>query len=39
MNVTRSIDEQTVERVRKRAESLGKSLNQVIREYLQKLAG
>ena len=39
MNVTLSIDEQTVERARKRAESLGKSLNQVIREYLQKLAG
>jgi len=39
MNVTRSIDEQTVECARKRAESLGKSLNQVIREYLQKLAG
>jgi hypothetical protein len=37
MNVTLSIDEQTVERARKRAESLGKSLNQVIR--LQKLAG
>ena len=32
MNVTLSIDEQTVERARKRAESLGKSLNQVIRE-------
>jgi Family of unknown function (DUF6364) len=39
MNVTLSIDEQTVERARKRAEALGKSLNQVIREYLQRLAG
>jgi DNA-binding protein Fis len=39
MNATPSIDEQTVERARKRAESLRKSLNQVIREYLQKLAG
>jgi hypothetical protein len=39
VNVTLSIDEQTVERARKRAQSLGKSLNQVIREYLQKLAG
>jgi hypothetical protein len=39
MNGTLSIDEQTVERARKRAESLGKSLHQVIREYLQKLAG
>ena len=40
MNGTLSIEfEQTVERARKRAESLGKSLNQVIREYLPKLAG
>jgi hypothetical protein len=39
MNVTLSIDEQTVERARKKAEALGKSLNQLIREYLQKLAG
>ena len=39
MKVTLSIDEQTVERARKRAESLSKSLNQVIREYLHKLAG
>jgi hypothetical protein len=39
MNVTLSIDEQTVERARKRAEAMGKSLNQLVREYLQKLAG
>ena len=39
MNVTLSIDEQTVARARKRAESLGTSLNQLIRDYLQKLAG
>jgi hypothetical protein len=39
MNVTLSIDEQVVERARKKAESLGKSLNQLIRDYLQKLAG
>jgi hypothetical protein len=39
MNVTLSIDEQTVERARKRAEALGKSLNQLIRDYLEKLAG
>ena len=39
MNVTLSIDEHTVERARKRAEALGKSLNQLIRDYLQKLAG
>jgi Family of unknown function (DUF6364) len=39
MNVTLSIDEQTVERARKKAEALGKSLNQIIRDYLQTLAG
>lgn len=39
MNVTLSLDEQLVKRARRRAEALGKSLNQVIREYLQQLAG
>jgi len=39
MNVTLSIDEQTVARARKKAEALGKSLNQLIRDYLQRLAG
>lgn len=39
MNVTLSIDEQVVARARKKAESLGKSLNQLIRDYLQSLAG
>jgi hypothetical protein len=39
MNVTLSIDEQTVARARKKADALGKSLNQLIRDYLQKLAG
>lgn len=39
MNVTLSIDEQLVARARKRAEVLGKSLNQLIRDYLEELAG
>ena len=39
MNVTLSVDEQLVARARKRADALGKSLNQLIRDYLQKLAG
>ena len=39
MNVTLSIDEQLVTRARKKAEALGKSLNQMIRNYLQTLAG
>ena len=39
MNVTLSIDEQLVARARKKADALGKSLNLLIRDYLQKLAG
>ena len=39
VNVTLSLDEQTVARARKKAEALGKSLNQLIRDYLERLAG
>jgi hypothetical protein len=39
MNVTLSIEEQLVARARKKAEALGKSLNQMIRDYLQTVAG
>lgn len=39
MNLTLSIDERVVSRARKKAEALGKSLNQLIRDYLQGLAG
>lgn len=39
MNVTLSIDEQVVARARKKAKALGKSLNELIRDYLQTLAG
>lgn len=39
MNITLSIDEQLVARARKKADALGKSLNQLIRDYLQKVAG
>jgi hypothetical protein len=38
MNITLSIDENVVARARKHAEALGKSLNQLIRDYLQTLA-
>jgi hypothetical protein len=38
LNVTLSIDERVVARARKRAEALGKSLNQLIRDYLETLA-
>jgi len=39
MNVTLSIDDQLVARARMKAEALGKSLNQLIRDYLQSIAG
>ena len=39
MNVTLSVDEQLVARARERADALGKSLNQLIRDHLLKLAG
>ena len=39
MNVTLSIDEKVVARARLKAEALGKSLNQLIRDYLQTRAG
>ncbi len=39
VNVTLSIDDQLVNRARKKAEALGKSLNQLIRDYLQTVAG
>ncbi|MEE4302155.1 MAG: hypothetical protein V2J24_22135 [Pseudomonadales bacterium] len=38
MNITLSVDEKTVARARKVAEAMGKSLNQVIREELERLA-
>ncbi|MGB8769081.1 MAG: DUF6364 family protein [Candidatus Korobacteraceae bacterium] len=37
--MTLSIDEQLVAKARKKADALGKSLNQLIRDYLQVLAG
>jgi hypothetical protein len=39
MNITLSADERVIKRARKRAEAMGKSLNQLVREYLQQLAG
>lgn len=37
MNLTLSIDDQTVARARRVAESMGKSVNQLVREYLESL--
>jgi len=39
MNITLSIDEQVAARAREAAKRLGKSLNQVVRDYLEQLAG
>jgi hypothetical protein len=39
MNVTLSIEDETLRRARKQAEAMGKSVNQLIREYLQQLSG
>ena len=39
MNVTLSVDEEVILRARRRAEALGTSVNQLVREYLEQLAG
>ena len=39
MNLTLSIDEQLATRARKRAEAMGKSLNQLVRDYLETVVG
>jgi antitoxin component of RelBE/YafQ-DinJ toxin-antitoxin module len=39
MNITLSVDEKTVEKARRVAQAMGKSLNQVVREYLEQLGG
>jgi hypothetical protein len=39
MNITLSLDEQVAQRARQAAQKMGKSLNQVVRDYLEQLAG
>jgi hypothetical protein len=39
MNTTLSVDDQTVEKARQVAKAMNKSLNQLVREYLEQLAG
>lgn len=39
MNITLSVDEKIVAKVRARLRSVGKSLNQEIRDHLQQIAG
>lgn len=38
MNLTLSVDRAVVERARKVAATMGKSVNQLVREYLEQLA-
>jgi hypothetical protein len=39
MDVTFSVDDEVLLRARDRAEALGTSLNQLVREYLERIAG
>lgn len=39
MNITLSVDEKVADSARKAAQAMGKSLNQVVRDYLEQLAG
>jgi antitoxin component of RelBE/YafQ-DinJ toxin-antitoxin module len=39
MNITLSIDERVAEQAREAAQAMGKSLNQVVRDHLEQLAG
>lgn len=39
MNVTLSVDDEVIFRARRQAEALGTSVNQLVREYLEELAG
>jgi hypothetical protein len=39
MNLTLSVDDRIVQQARRRAEAMGKSVNQLVREYLERLAG
>lgn len=39
MNITLSVEDEVVRRARHFAQSMGTSLNQVIRDYLEELAG
>jgi Family of unknown function (DUF6364) len=39
VNITLSVDEQTLNKARRVARAMNKSLNQMVREYLEQLAG
>ncbi len=39
MNVTLSIEDEVIREARRRAEAMGTSVNQLVREYLKQFAG
>lgn len=39
MNITLSIDDEVIQRARRQADVLGTSVNQLVRDYLEQLAG
>ncbi|PYT30200.1 MAG: MerR family transcriptional regulator [Acidobacteria bacterium] len=39
MNITLSIDDEVIRSARRRAEAMGTSVNQLVRDYLEQLAG
>ena len=39
MNITLSVDDEVVRRARRHAEALGTSVNQLIRDHLERLSG
>lgn len=39
MNITLSVDEKVLERARRAARAMNKSINQLVRDYLEQLAG
>ena len=39
MNITLSVDEEVIRAARRRADALGTSVNQLVRDYLRGLAG
>ncbi|MGA2183969.1 MAG: DUF6364 family protein [Bryobacteraceae bacterium] len=39
MNVTLSVDDQLIQAARRRAEAMGTSVNQLVRQYLEQLVG
>jgi len=39
MNVTLSIEDEVIRKARRRAEAMGTSVNQLVREYLKQFAG